>query len=112
MCHYQGKIKGIENSWAAITTCGNKISGVIYDGNEMHYIEKGSSKYNTSIDDEHYLYKHSDLNKHNKTCGYVGDSDHDHRDVDDILDFEDFTKPNRISRVSMHLEGYIFVIRI
>lgn len=106
MCHYQGKLRGVDNSWAAISTCGNKISGVIYDGKEMHYIEKGS------LSDEHYLYKHSDLDKivNNKTCGYVGDVNHDkdHGEDDlDILDFHEITdKQNRILRVRRLVNDY------
>ncbi|KAF2884513.1 hypothetical protein ILUMI_21658 [Ignelater luminosus] len=67
LCHYKGKIRGIPNSWAAISTCNEEsLTGVVYDGQEMHYLQKASNN-----DDLHFLYKHSDLvNNNNKTCGY------------------------------------------
>lgn len=58
-------------SWAAISTCDGGVSGVVYDGVEMHYVEKSSD------DDTHFVYKHSDLvEDHNKTCGYKGTDFH------------------------------------
>lgn len=94
MCHYHGKIRGIDHSWAAISTCNNRVSGVVFDGVEMHYIEKGAES-----NSPHYLYKHSDLNKQklNKTCGFEGDAIVNYDD--DILDFDQFSKHNRILRV-------------
>lgn len=65
---------------------------MIYDGNELHYIE--NSKNNT-INDLHYLFKHSDLAESNKTCGYVGSSTSFHEPHHDV-----FENQNRILRVS------------
>lgn len=68
MCHYHGRIRDIPESWAAISTCDGGISGVVYDGMEMHYLEKSAEE----GDRMHFVYKHSDLAEHNKTCGYTG----------------------------------------
>ena len=38
LCHYNGKIRGIASSWAAISTCGSGIDGTLYDGKELHFI--------------------------------------------------------------------------
>ncbi|CAH1405788.1 unnamed protein product [Nezara viridula] len=65
LCHYQGSIKGIADSWVALSTCDG-ISGVIFDGKEMKYIEKGK-------DGDHLLFSHNDLKK-NLTCGFEGTS--------------------------------------
>lgn len=62
LCHYGGKVRNKPNSWLALSTCDG-LSGVIFDGKEMHYVEK--------MGNEHVLYKHSDLiSERNKTCGF------------------------------------------
>ncbi|XP_057657242.1 uncharacterized protein LOC130894422 isoform X1 [Diorhabda carinulata] len=71
LCDYSGKVRGKPNSWVAISTCDG-LSGVIFDGDEMHYIETRNRT--ADIESDHFLYKHSDLRKHNKTCGYAGDA--------------------------------------
>ncbi|KAL1488462.1 hypothetical protein ABEB36_014933 [Hypothenemus hampei] len=82
-CHYNGKIRGKPDSWAAISTCDG-VSGVFFDGTEMHYVEKDPKFLETHAEDKHYLYKHSDLTDQNKTCGYAGDAiDPDHKMTDD-----------------------------
>ena len=53
LCHYNGKLRGISNSWAALSTCGTGIDGVMYDGKELHFIENLSKGV-------HYHYKSSD----------------------------------------------------
>ena len=53
LCHYNGKLRGISNSWVALSTCGAGIDGVIYDGKELHFIEKSKKGV-------HYHYKSSD----------------------------------------------------
>ena len=53
LCHYNGKLRGISNSWAALSTCGTGIDGVMYDGKELHFIENLSRGV-------HYHYKSSD----------------------------------------------------
>ncbi|CAG9763797.1 unnamed protein product [Ceutorhynchus assimilis] len=82
-CHYNGKVRGKPDSWTAISTCEG-LSGVIFDGTELHYIE--TNKINdTSPEAQHFMYKHSDLMEHNKTCGYGGDArdpDHKHTATD------------------------------
>lgn len=69
LCHYHGKIRGIPESWVALSTCEGGLSGVVYDGTEMHHVEK-------SVDGMHFVYKQSDLVEHNKTCGYTGTDFH------------------------------------
>ncbi|KAK9501459.1 hypothetical protein O3M35_012175 [Rhynocoris fuscipes] len=69
LCQYQGNIRGIQNSWAAISTCSG-IRGVVHDGNTLHYIEKSDTNLG-DISGEHYVYKHEDLVT-NHTCGYEG----------------------------------------
>ncbi|XP_060528706.1 disintegrin and metalloproteinase domain-containing protein 12 [Cylas formicarius] len=73
ICHYNGKVRGKQNSWVALSTCDG-LSGVIFDGIEMRYIERNSKNLGLSVEDAHFLYKHSDLKEHNKTCGYSGDA--------------------------------------
>ncbi|CAD6244570.1 GSCOCG00013395001-RA-CDS [Cotesia congregata] len=63
ICHYQGSVRGIPDSWVAISTCYG-LKGVIFDGENMHHIHP---EYET-IESNHYLYKHSDL-LNNYTCG-------------------------------------------
>lgn len=88
-CHYTGKVRGKLDSWAAISTCDG-LSGVFYDGTELHYVEKDNAIDNTS-DVSHFLYKHSDLAEHNKTCGFAGDAHPEHTHS---------TTDNRFLRVS------------
>ncbi|KAK0162405.1 hypothetical protein PV327_006185 [Microctonus hyperodae] len=66
LCHYQGSVRGIPDSWVAVSTCKG-LRGVIFDGENMHHIHSE----NESLDSNHYLYKHSDLLT-NHTCGYEG----------------------------------------
>lgn len=80
---------------------------MVYDGEEMHYIEKDSAQEHSLIDSEHYLYKHSDLTKHNKSCGYAGDAGSSNHYDNDILNFDDFTKHNRVLRVLLKKVYYI-----
>ncbi|KAK4875058.1 hypothetical protein RN001_011480 [Aquatica leii] len=97
LCHYHGKIKGIPDSWAAISTCGdNGISGMVFDGKELHYLEKPIIDRNTKYSDLHFLYKHSDLvTNHNKTCGY---KNHNHNVIENSLN-------NRILRYKRSVDS-------
>lgn len=91
MCHYQGVVRGFPGSWAAISTCSGGVTGVFFDGREMHYVEKPNTG-DLDKQDLHYIYKHSDLAENNKTCGYGGDAyDHSH--------FEDHSRISRVSTV-------------
>ncbi|KAG8328344.1 hypothetical protein J6590_001011 [Homalodisca vitripennis] len=86
LCHYQGKLRGVLDSWAAISTC-NGLRGVVYDGHELHYLERATNS--TRIHDvDHYLYSHSNLVS-NFTCGFEG-TDQKH--------ISDFHKNHRISK--------------
>lgn len=96
LCHYQGKLRGVADSWAAISTCEGGIKGVVYDGKELNHIEKAHDDLE-GFSDRHYLYKHSDLiESTNKSCGYHGDA---HRDKGDKGD-------ERLNRVSFKLILY------
>ncbi|KAJ1523183.1 hypothetical protein ONE63_001072 [Megalurothrips usitatus] len=75
LCQYQGSLRGIRNSWAAVSTC-NGLSGVVFDGQEVHYMEpvggkleilNGSNSLGAT-----YHYKHSDLHRTNDSCGDEG----------------------------------------
>ncbi|XP_048486467.1 disintegrin and metalloproteinase domain-containing protein 19 [Plutella xylostella] len=66
ICQYQGSIRGVEHSWAAVSTC-HGVSGVLYDGRTMRYIEPAGP----TLDSHHYIYDHADLQSE-KTCGYKG----------------------------------------
>ncbi|XP_067007544.2 disintegrin and metalloproteinase domain-containing protein 12 isoform X2 [Anabrus simplex] len=76
LCHYQGKLRGVIKSWAAISTC-NGLSGMLFDGKEVHYIEPGSSiqSEDETSNGTHFLYRHSDIIT-NQTCGYSGTPQH------------------------------------
>ncbi|KAJ8917846.1 hypothetical protein NQ315_010759, partial [Exocentrus adspersus] len=79
LCQYNGKVRGRPDSWVALSTCDG-LSGVIFDGQEMHYVEKDNKiAEGDGVEAAHFLYKHSDLAPHNKTCGYhdvEGHEDH------------------------------------
>ncbi|KAJ8973101.1 hypothetical protein NQ317_008193 [Molorchus minor] len=84
LCQYNGKVRGKPDSWVALSTC-NGLSGVIFDGIEMHYIEKDMKSIEGGLDVPHFLYKHSDLEEHNKTCGYGGDAYKRDADENELL---------------------------
>ncbi|XP_077302724.1 zinc metalloproteinase-disintegrin-like MTP8 [Arctopsyche grandis] len=67
LCQYVGKIRGIKDSWVALSTCRG-LSGVVYDGKTMHFLQPGKEN---NLDDAHFLYRHDDLVTNHK-CGYVG----------------------------------------
>nr|CAI5835362.1 unnamed protein product [Callosobruchus analis] len=67
LCQYKGTVRGKPQSWVALSTCDG-LSGVIFDGKEMHYVEKGSKS--EGLDGTHFWYKHSDLVNNGKMCGY------------------------------------------
>ncbi len=56
LCHYHGKVRGLPGSWAALSTCNGEVRGVLFDGEEMHHVEKGEDE----DDSVHYLYRHND----------------------------------------------------
>lgn len=96
-CHYQGKVRGAPDSWVALSTCNeNGLTGVVFDGTEMHYLQKASNENDKDLNNVHFLYKHSDLVDNNKTCGYG----HDH-----ISNFSKTHDHNRILRVSLHFHS-------
>lgn len=67
LCHYKGTVRGNDQSRVALSTC-NGVRGVIFDGDETFYLE---TKPNTnSTDDDHFLYRHSDMIQQKNSCGY------------------------------------------
>lgn len=95
LCQYQGHLKGIQDSWAAVSTC-NGLRGVVFDGNELHYLEPSPSKFlkashNKKELGEIYHYKHSDIVETNHTCGYEGTP---HK----VLQNEHITQLHRLKR--------------
>ncbi|XP_046591917.1 uncharacterized protein LOC107216740 isoform X1 [Neodiprion lecontei] len=74
ICQYQGSIRGIPDSWAAVSTCRG-MSGVVFDGKTLHYIHPQDE----TLEAPHFLYKHDDLVANN-TCGYTGTQPHSIRD--------------------------------
>ncbi|XP_034254844.1 disintegrin and metalloproteinase domain-containing protein 19 isoform X2 [Thrips palmi] len=76
LCQYQGNLRGVSNSWAAVSTC-NGLRGVVFDGHELHYLEpkqKHQIKNSEKSEDlgEIYHYRHSDIHGSNHSCGYEG----------------------------------------
>lgn len=94
-------MRGKPNSWVALSTCDG-LSGVIFDGTEMHYIEKSAKT--SGLESPHFLYKHSDLIDNNKTCGYDGDA-HDH-------EHEHEHKDNRILRVNIFIIFHVILHKL
>ncbi|KAL7306094.1 hypothetical protein TKK_0001547 [Trichogramma kaykai] len=88
LCHYQGSIRDIPDSWVAVSTC-NGLKGVIFDGKMMHHIQPEQE----SLQAAHYLYKHSHLLA-NGTCGYEGTPHH----ISQKLTSPPETRTERISR--------------
>lgn len=76
LCQYQGNLQGVSNSWAAVSTC-NGLRGVVFDGQELHYLEPKQNQQIKNSDKSHdlgeiYHYMHSDIHEHNHSCGYEG----------------------------------------
>ncbi|XP_053946621.1 disintegrin and metalloproteinase domain-containing protein 12, partial [Anastrepha ludens] len=78
LCHYQGTIRGKPYSNVAISTCsgGGGVNGVVFDGNDTYFIHSGTDG---RLQDDHFLFRHSDLLHKNATCGYnSATDDHSH----------------------------------
>nr|XP_037282562.1 zinc metalloproteinase-disintegrin-like EoMP06 [Rhipicephalus microplus] len=60
-CYYHGTVRGQNNSWVAVSTC-NGLSGVVFDGKEIHYIH--------SDPPEHLFLKASDMKEKSWRCGF------------------------------------------
>ena len=63
LCQYQGSIRDVPGSWAAVSTC-HGLKGVIFDGENLHHIQPEEE----SLKASHFIYKHTDLIANN-TCG-------------------------------------------
>nr|CAD7443280.1 unnamed protein product [Timema bartmani] len=97
LCQYQGRLRGLADSWAAISTC-HGISGVIFDGEELHYLERSSpARGREEENSSHFMYSHSDL-KVNQTCGYSGTPHH-------ILENQEFNRILRYKRDTEVIRG-------
>ncbi|KAG1661234.1 Mitochondrial proton/calcium exchanger protein [Nymphon striatum] len=78
-CNYKGKLRGSNNSWAAVSTCDNQISAVIFDGNETIFIEPVVS---SSRNESHYYFMTSqDLKSITGKCGVEENRVKRHADV-------------------------------
>ncbi|KAL3182995.1 hypothetical protein MRX96_006788 [Rhipicephalus microplus] len=60
-CYYHGTVRGQNNSWVAVSTC-NGLSGVVFDGKEIHYIHPDPP--------EHLFLKASDMKEKSWRCGF------------------------------------------
>ena len=43
LCHYQGSLRGVPSSWAAVSTCDGHVSGALFDGKQMHFVENDNN---------------------------------------------------------------------
>ena len=68
LCHYNGKLRGVKNSWAALSICDGALDGVIYDGTELHFIENLDGGV-------HYHYRGSDHQSHATTLMHNNSSE-------------------------------------
>ncbi|XP_060806966.1 disintegrin and metalloproteinase domain-containing protein adm-2 [Amyelois transitella] len=69
LCQYCGSLRDKPGSFAALSTC-NGLRGILFDGNQMRYIEPAEDG---GIQSNHYIYDHTDLkNEHKHKCGYQG----------------------------------------
>ncbi|XP_053619929.1 disintegrin and metalloproteinase domain-containing protein adm-2-like [Plodia interpunctella] len=69
LCQYSGSLRDKPGSFAAVSTC-HGLRGVIYDGEQMRYIEPAEGG---GIQSNHYIYDHTDLKtQHKHKCGYNG----------------------------------------
>ncbi|XP_045780536.1 zinc metalloproteinase-disintegrin-like batroxstatin-2 [Maniola jurtina] len=70
ICQYSGNVRGKKDSWVALSTC-HGVRGVIYDGNQMRYIEPAQIV-DMEIGFKHFIYDHSDLTT-KFPCGHNAD---------------------------------------
>uniref|UniRef100_A0A1I8MK41 Uncharacterized protein n=1 Tax=Musca domestica TaxID=7370 RepID=A0A1I8MK41_MUSDO len=98
LCHYQGTIRDMPQSYVAVSTCNGGVNGVIFDGIDTYFIHSGSDG---QLEDEHLLFRHSDFTK-NATCGY--DHDHQHEKEDFLQKVAD----NKVPHVANHIDGAEF----
>ncbi|XP_014487434.1 PREDICTED: disintegrin and metalloproteinase domain-containing protein 12 isoform X2 [Dinoponera quadriceps] len=94
LCHYQGSVRDVPDSWVALSTCTG-LRGVIFDGENLHHIHPEDE----SLDSDHYVYKHSDLIANN-TCGYDGKPVHQvsARDRREIKGFSRYKRAAEVVR--------------
>eukprot|EP00118_Oscarella_pearsei_P003076 m.12800 g.12800 ORF g.12800 m.12800 type:complete len:797 (+) comp24295_c0_seq1:78-2468(+) len=89
-CHFQGKLRSVDTSYAVVSTCGG-INGVIYDGNRTFDIQPAENRH--AGGPSHLLTPVADDSGGGEFCGVTGkkrsshtqtdrkDSDHDHPHV-------------------------------
>ena len=71
LCHYTGSLRDRPGSWAAVSTCqAGAVEGVIYDGEELHHLQRSDSReLFLQHENPHYLIRHSQL-ENNRSCGF------------------------------------------
>ncbi|KAL7727870.1 hypothetical protein ACLKA6_019437 [Drosophila palustris] len=74
LCHYQGHIRGIQDSTVALSTCDGSLNGVVFDGQHTYFIHPHVDG-NGRLQDDHYLLRHADMLQQNATCGYDSHKD-------------------------------------
>ena len=91
LCHYTGVLRGRPGSWAALSTCEGGVQGVMFDGEELHHIQR-SEDLVPDLDNPHLMYNHNHLET-NKTCGFHDTPDFSDRDVSETSTESFFTDP-------------------
>ncbi|XP_034489289.1 disintegrin and metalloproteinase domain-containing protein 12 [Drosophila innubila] len=82
LCHYQGHIRGKQDSSVALSTCGGSLNGVVFDGQHTYFIHPHIDG-NGRLQDDHYLLRHADMLQQNATCGYDSSKDNHNPQQDD-----------------------------
>ncbi|XP_034488304.1 zinc metalloproteinase-disintegrin-like MTP8 [Drosophila innubila] len=82
LCHYQGHIRGIQDSSVALSTCDGSLNGVVFDGQHTYFIHPHIDG-NGRLQDDHYLLRHADMLQQNATCGYDSSEDNHNPQQDD-----------------------------
>ncbi|XP_034488305.1 zinc metalloproteinase-disintegrin-like MTP8 [Drosophila innubila] len=82
LCHYQGHIRGKQDSSVALSTCDGSLNGVVFDGLHTYFIHPHIDG-NGRLQDDHYLLRHADMLQQNATCGYDSSKDSHNPQEDD-----------------------------
>ena len=60
LCHFHGRIRNKPNTFAALSTCGSNIRGIVNDDDETYYIE------NDEVGRQHYVYRHTESKRYSR----------------------------------------------
>lgn len=96
LCHYVGKIRGVADSWAAVSTCDG-IHGVVHDGVDMWHLEKVAGE---RANGSHYMYNHNHKSG-NHSCGFHDDTPRHRRDIAQTKKNNNKMGSNRSVRVNI-----------